>query len=120
MELFDVTQRALEVALHGSELRQGVIANNIANVNTPGFKRSDVSFGPELASALSFGDTDAVTAVDPTVSVDDDSVMRVDGSNVDIDREANNLAQTQLQFSALMAVVTKNLSTMSQIITSAR
>ncbi len=120
MELFDVTQRALEVALHGSELRQGVIANNIANVNTPGFKRSDVSFGPELAGALSFGGAEAVAGVDPTVSVDATSAMRVDGSNVDIDREANNLAQTQLQFSALMAVVTKNLSTMSQIITSAR
>lgn len=120
MELFDVTQRALEVGLHGAELRQGVIANNIANVNTPGFKRSDVSFGPELAGALRFGDADAVAAVDPTVSVDSGSAMRVDGSNVDIDRESNHLAQTQLHFSALMAVVTKNLSTMSQIITSAR
>ena len=122
MELFDVTQRSLEVALHGSELRQSVIANNIANVNTPGFKRSDVSFGPELANALEFGDGDAsdVAGVDPTVAMAGGTTMRVDGNNVDIDRESNNLAQTQLHFSALMAVVTKNLSTMSQIITSAR
>ena len=121
MELFDVTQRVLEVALHGTELRQTVIANNIANVNTPGFKRSDVSFAPELAGALAAGDDPgSVAGVDPTVSLESGTTMRVDGNNVDIDREANNLAQTQLHFSALMAVVTKNLSTMSQIITSAR
>jgi flagellar basal-body rod protein FlgB len=120
VELFDVTQRALEVALHGSELRQTVIANNIANVNTPGFKRSDVSFGPDLAGALAAGDAGDVAEVDPTVTLEGGTTMRVDGNNVDIDREANNLAQTQLHFSALMAVVTKNLSTMSQIITSAR
>lgn len=51
MELFDVTQKSLEVALHGTELRQQVVANNLANVNTPGFKRSDVELGPALAEA---------------------------------------------------------------------
>ncbi len=121
MELFDVTQRALEVALHGTEMRQTVIANNLANVNTPGFKRSDVTFGPDLAQALQFGGGgDEIASTTPTVSVEGGTSMRVDGNNVDVDREANNLAQTQLHFSALMAVVTKNLSTMSSLITGAR
>jgi flagellar basal-body rod protein FlgB len=59
MELFDVTEKALEVALHGSELRQQVISNNLANVNTPGFKRSDVEFTQQLAEALQFNATDS-------------------------------------------------------------
>ncbi len=42
MGLFDVTSSALEVAIRGTEQRQTVLANNLANVNTPGFKRSDV------------------------------------------------------------------------------
>jgi flagellar basal body rod protein FlgB len=46
--------------------------------------------------------------------------MRVDGNNVDVDRESTYLAETQLQYQALMAVVTKNLTTMSGIITGAR
>ena len=121
MELFDVTQKSLEVALHGTELRQQVVANNLANVNTPGFKRSDVEFGPALAEALQFSGTSAaVGGVMPVVKTDTTSAMRLDGNNVDIDREATYLAQTQLQFSALMAVVTKNLTTMSSIITGAR
>jgi flagellar basal-body rod protein FlgB len=121
MELFDVTQKSLEVALHGTELRQQVISNNLANVNTPGFKRSDVEFGPALAEALQFsGTSSAVAGVTTVVKTDNQSTMRADGNNVDIDREATYLAQTQLQFSALMAVVTKNLTTMSSIITGAR
>ena len=44
MELFDVTQKSLEVALHGTELRQQVISNNLANVNTTGFKESRPQF----------------------------------------------------------------------------
>ena len=46
--------------------------------------------------------------------------MRVDGSNVDVDREATHLAENQLMYSALMGVVTKQLQTMSQTITGAR
>jgi flagellar basal-body rod protein FlgB len=121
MELFDVTERALEVALHGTELRQQVIANNLANVNTPNFKRSDVEFQQQLAEALQFdGSPSAVAAVTPTVQTDNVTAMRVDGNNVDVDRESTYLAETQLQYSALMAVVTKNLTTMSSIITGAR
>jgi flagellar basal-body rod protein FlgB len=120
VELFDVTQRALEVALHGTEMRQQVLANNLANANTPGFAPSDVDFGHQLAEALQFdGTSDAVGAVTPTVSTDS-SVMRVDGSGFDVDREATKLAETQLQFQALMGVETKNLSTMSSIISGAR
>jgi len=87
----------------------------------PNFKRSDVEFGPALAEALQFNGTNsAVGAVTPVVKTDTLSAMRVDGNNVDVDREATYLAQAQLQFSALMSVVTKNLTTMSSIITGAR
>ena len=122
MELFDVTEKALEVALHGTELRQRVISNNLANVNTPGFKRSDVDFGKQLSEALQFSDGSAagLDGVTPSVKTDTISAMRQDGNNVDIDRESTYLAETQLQFQALMGVVTKNMQTMSSIITGAR
>ncbi len=40
----------LEKALAGSSLRHKVISNNIANINTPGYKRMEVSFEEELAA----------------------------------------------------------------------
>src|SRR4051794_37870740 len=48
MELFDTTQIGLERALSGASLRQQAIAQNIANVNTPGYRRQDVDFQSAL------------------------------------------------------------------------
>src|SRR5262245_45391161 len=97
MGLFDVTSASLEVALRGAEQRQSAISNNIANVNTPGFKRSDVTFEQALASAIAeTGANEAsVRQVAPTTVADSASSMRADGNNVDIDRESAALAQTQ-------------------------
>jgi flagellar basal-body rod protein FlgB len=120
VQLFGITQKTLEAALHGTEVRQEAIARNLANANTPGYKRTDVSFQRELAEQLQFDPAGIDGSFEPTVSADGTSAMRVDGSNVDIDREATNLAENQLMFSSLMSVVTKNLQTMSQVITGAR
>ena len=62
MGLFDVTQDALEQALAGSALRQKALADNLANANTPGFRRSDVDFQSKLAGALSADGTDSADA----------------------------------------------------------
>jgi flagellar basal-body rod protein FlgB len=120
LQLFGITQRTLEAALHGTEVRQQAIAKNLANANTPGYKRTDVSFQRELAEQLQFNPGSIDSSFEPTASVDGSTSMRVDGSNVDVDREAANLAENQLMFSSLMSVVGKNLQTMSQIITGAR
>jgi flagellar basal-body rod protein FlgB len=121
VSLFDVTSSALEVAIKGTEQRQGVLANNLANVNTPNFKRSDVSFQGALASALqsSNGDTSVVDNTAFTTSTDSSTSMRADGNNVDVDVESANLAKNQLLFDSVMAIDTKRLHTMDQAITGA-
>ena len=55
MELFDTTQIGLERALTGASLRQEAIASNIANVNTPGYRRQDVDFQSALQAAWGQG-----------------------------------------------------------------
>jgi flagellar basal-body rod protein FlgB len=121
MGLFDVTSSALEVAIRGTESRQTVLANNLANVNTPGFKRSDVSFQGALASALSSSNGDPA-AVDDTAfqtTTDSSTSMRADGNNVDVDVESANLSKNQLLFDSVMAIDTKRLHTMDSAITGA-
>jgi flagellar basal-body rod protein FlgB len=119
--LFDVTSSALEVAIRGTEQRQTVLANNLANVNTPGFKRSDVSFQGALADALqsSGGDTSVVDATQFSTTTDSSTSMRADGNNVDVDAESANLAKNQLLFDSVMAIDTKRLHTMDTAITGA-
>jgi flagellar basal-body rod protein FlgB len=121
MGLFDVTSSALEVAIRGTEARQTVLANNLANVNTPNFKRSDVSFQGALQSALDSanGSTAAVDSTSLTTTTDSSTSMRADGNNVDVDVESANLSKNQLLFDSVMAIDTKRLHTMDTAITGA-
>ena len=121
MGLFDVTSSALDVAIRGTEARQTVLANNLANVNTPGFKRSDVSFQGALASALGSanGNAASVSDVGLTTTTDNSTSMRADGNNVDVDVESANLSKNQLLFDSVIAIQTKRLHTMDTAITQA-
>ena len=70
LQLFGITQHTLEAALHGTEVRQEAIARNLANANTPGYKRTDVSFQQELAEQLQFDPASIDSSFEPTLSVD--------------------------------------------------
>jgi len=107
VQLFDTTQIALEVALHGTSLRQQAIAQNIANVNTPGYRRQEVSFEDALGSALRANDRKAVALTGEggiVTRVDQSAAVRADGNSVDMDTEAAGQARNGLQYEALVAV----------------
>jgi flagellar basal-body rod protein FlgB len=55
MSLLDTTQYALESAMSGSMLRQTLLTNNLANVNTPGYQPEDINFQSTLAAAVQSG-----------------------------------------------------------------
>jgi flagellar basal-body rod protein FlgB len=101
--LFDDTQLALERAISGAALRQSVLANNVANAETPGFQRSDVDFHSTLAQALKTGSAAAIDSTQFTPQVDNQS-LRADGNGVDIDVESSNIAKNGLEYDALVSV----------------
>ena len=70
--------------------RQQVVASNIANADTPGYKTKDVDFQSELALQMS--------GIKPTISEVSGLRTKNDGNNVDIDREARLLAENALKF----------------------
>lgn len=109
MELFDTTQIGLERALSGSSLRQQAIAQNIANVNTPGYRRQDVDFAGALHQAWNAGEP-GVEAVRPTTVTDNSTVMRADGSSVDIDTEAAEQAKNGLTYEAVSQIMKTRIS----------
>lgn len=110
----------LEKALSSSALRQKVISNNIANVNTPGFKKSTVPFEDRLQAAISQTQLPLVQthqnhlaagrsggSMAPSVVVDNTTSMRVDGNNVDIDKEMASLAKNSIYYSAVAQQMNK-------------
>ena len=52
MALVDATQQLLEAAMRGSWQRQTALTNNIANADTPGYRRQEVNFQSALQSAV--------------------------------------------------------------------
>lgn len=91
--LDSVTSLALRSALDGLALRQRVTANNIANINTPGFHARRVTFEDSLARSVSMrqGSVQATTetSLEPT---------RLNGSNVNLDLETLSNIDTVLRF----------------------
>lgn len=85
----------LENYLSLTNQRETVIASNMANVDTPGYRTKDVDFQHELSRAMA-----APEGSTPQVAVRDVSGLleRPDGNNVDIDREAMKLSKVQLQY----------------------
>jgi flagellar basal-body rod protein FlgB len=109
MDLFDSTQTGLERALSGAALRQEAIASNIANVNTPGYRRQDVDFQSTLRAA--WGQQPSVVArVQPSIGTDASAQVRQDGSSVDIDVEAAAQAKNGLQYEAVSQVLKTRIS----------
>ena len=104
----------LEQALSASSLRQQVISNNISNVNTPGFKKSEVVFEDLLQNAIGDGKLQMTKTNSqhlplkqegipkPVVNVIDKTSFRTDGSNVDIDIEMANLAKNNIYYNAVV------------------
>ena len=104
MQLFDTVHIALERALQGASMRHAALAENVANVNTPGYQRRDVDFKSVLQAAMPSGrDALAGAAFQPTV--DDAAPVRADGNSVDMDAEAAGLAQNALEYEALSQVL---------------
>jgi flagellar basal-body rod protein FlgB len=106
LDLFDTTMVGLQRAMSGSLLRQQVLANNLANANTPGFKRSDVDFHGALEQAFSNQpDVQAVSATGFSIVTDRSTTMRADGNNVDVDAEMSNLSENTLDYQSLTSVL---------------
>ena len=102
MSLFDTTQLSLEAALRGSSLRQTLLTDNLANVNTPGYQRKDVDFHATLASAMDTGEALETLSFSP--ATDGARTVRADGSGIDADQESAELAKNALEYQALVSV----------------
>ena len=78
--------------------RHGQLSKNLANVNTPGYKRQDSDFNLALGEAAKRHQS-AQEITEQRLS--DQTSLREDGNNVDMEREVMGLADTELRYQAL-------------------
>ncbi len=110
----NLTNALIASTLSLTQKSEDLVANNLANYETPGYKASTLSFQGQLASAMSQG-SQAVMNVQGTV-VKSQGSLRADGSNVSLTGQMTDLAQNQLTYQ--MAVSAYNHEfTETQIVT---
>jgi flagellar basal-body rod protein FlgB len=106
--------RSLERAMDLIVTRSEVLNQNIANVNTPKYKRMDVDFSAVLAATINekslpmarthsqhFAGSAAVGSAEPRVVIDSRTKERLDGNNVDVEFEMAQIAENAMHFQSL-------------------
>lgn len=105
----------LSKAADASWKRNEIITNNLANDDTPGYKRKDVSFQNYLMEELTSGDSTSlrtrindvdVDNLNATVYTDFSNLSyRLDGNNVDVDTENVEFASNQLYYQTVLETI---------------
>jgi len=132
--IFNIT-KPLEKSLDAAWLRNEVISQNIANIDTPGYKRKVVNFEEYLNQAIDSGGTSGLRtdkrhipigensfdSIEPSVSEDNTSLdMRLDGNNVDIDNEMALLAKNSIRYNTMIQELNTGFKRLKYVISEGR
>ncbi len=109
----------LSRAMDAAALRQRIVANNVANANTPGFKRSYVSFEEHVREAMARRNI-TPAQLQARVHTDTSTALREDGNNVSIDHEMVLMAANAIQFQALSQQLSDRFSMYRYVINEGR
>lgn len=114
--------RALKAGLDVSALNQRLIADNIANVDTPGYKGLRLNFDDYFKQVKSSLAGEKYEAVNPYTFIfrHDSTTMRLDGNNIDPEREMAELAQNALNYAALTELINRRGGYLLLVVTEGR
>ncbi len=106
--------------LDASALRSEAIASNIANAETPGYRRLDVAadFAEQLKARSRTGGSDGEADLRPTLVQDPHArSVRPDGNSVEIEKELLAMNKNSVEYEFLSDVVTGNIKQLKMAIT---
>lgn len=127
MKLFSDTFSAIENALNYSSLKQKVISQNIANVDTPNYKAKDVSFKETFQRAVNgsleankndarhFDFKDRPSSAQSVV-IQKNVSYNNNGNSVDLDKEMSDLAANQIYYNAMVERMSGKFSSLQNVI----
>lgn len=133
MKIDDTTLKALAASIKFREMRQKLIASNVANAETPGYKAKRLDFEDALARAIDLDKTRSMNTADqkhynvgggsfsnlhPTVETDANGVVSEDGNNVDVADEMARQVDNQILHDAAIRLLNKKLALMKYAVSS--
>jgi len=130
----DATLEAMGSYMNRLSRRQQIVASNLANIDTPGYRASEVAFhatlgelledrGPEAGStrrALAGREVPRFRPLEAEVSEVTDAPVKVDGNNVDLDREMLKLGETAFGYSLMSQLLRSKFRTIASAINEGR
>jgi flagellar basal-body rod protein FlgB len=124
MKLFGTLTEGLGTALEVYQARHNVLAENIANSETPGYRARDIEFADQLAMALTPppqetpGDPKSVAPselrIEPTI--DRDAAVKPDGNSVALDTQVGRLADNAFKIQALTQILAGRYASLKRVI----
>lgn len=133
MELNDKTLKSLAASLNMRQMRQEIIASNVANSETPDYKSKRLDFEEALARAIDLDKSQAMKTSDekhynvggggfkslsPQVYEDPNGDIGVDGNTVDRDKEMAKMAENKILFDASIQLFNKKMGLLKYILNS--
>lgn len=131
MDIEDRTLKTLATALNMRQMRQELIASNVANAETPGYKAKRIDFEEALARAIDLDEQQSLKSNDerhfnvggggfenlePTIYEDANGILSEDGNTVDRDAEMAKMAENKILYDATVQLLNKKLGLLKYVI----
>jgi flagellar basal-body rod protein FlgB len=97
----------LEAGLKAEALRQKTVANNVANLQTPGYRRLDVRFEQLLAKAIEAGDEIDFEEIEPEIYQPKNTTVNPNGNDVNLEAEVGEMVKNSLRQKAFIRLLGK-------------
>ena len=106
----------IEAGIRAENFRQIAISNNIANLETPGYRRVDVKFEEFLAKCLKSGDTVDLEKIMPELYRPKQTPVKDNGNDVNYEAEVGQMIRNAIRHKALVRLLSKKYKQIEQAI----
>lgn len=104
----------LQAGLRAETMRQQATANNVANIQTPGYRRLDVQFEQLLAKAIESGDEMNADEIEPLLYQPMNTAVNPNGNDVNLEGEIGEMVKNSLRYKAFVRLMNKRIGQMEQ------
>jgi len=102
----------IEAGIRAENLRQKAIANNIANLETPGYRRIDVKFEELFMKALDSTETIDLSEIEPQLHQPKQTPVKSNGNDVNFETEVGEMVKNTLRHKAYIRLLSKKFKQM--------
>ena len=107
----------LQAGLKAETMRQQAMANNMANIQTQGYRRLDVQFEKMLAKAIESGEEGDAEEIEPLLYRPKNTAVNPNGNDVNLENEIGEMVKNSLRYKAFIRLMNKKFSQIERAIT---